>query len=154
MTTDTPQLQESLKTLKKQGIRITPQREIILTYLINHHDHPSVEMIHDAIDKQLPNLSVATIYNTLKLFVDTGLAIELPNKDGGVRYDFFGVPHFHAICENCGRIFDVFDDDYPAIVQRLKDIAHDKTGLTVTGAQVEVTGICPNCVAKEKAAKN
>ncbi|MFD1124805.1 Fur family transcriptional regulator [Lentilactobacillus raoultii] len=147
------QLDVSLKRLKKKGVRITPQREIILTYLITHHNHPSVDTIRDAIDKKLPNLSVATIYNTLKLFVDNGLVIELPNKDGGLRYDFFGVPHYHAICENCGKIFDIFDESYPDIVAHVQKVAREKVGFEVTGAQLEVTGICPKCekkLAKQK----
>ncbi|GAF35628.1 Fur family transcriptional regulator [Lentilactobacillus farraginis] len=152
MATNT-QLDVSLKRLKKKGIRITPQREIILTYLISHHNHPSVETIRDGIDEKLPNLSVATIYNTLKLFVDNGLAIELPNKDGGLRYDFFGVPHYHAICENCGKIFDIFDESYPEIVAHVKQVAQERVGFKVTGAQLEVTGICPKCEKKLAAKK-
>ncbi|MCI2018714.1 MAG: transcriptional repressor [Lentilactobacillus buchneri] len=148
MATNTQQLDVSLKRLKKKGIRITPQREIILTYLIGHHNHPSVETIRDGIDEKLPNLSVATIYNTLKLFVDNGLVIELPNKDGGLRYDFFGVPHYHAICENCGKIFDIFDESYPDIVAHVQKVAREKVGFTVTGTQLEVTGICPKCEKK------
>ena len=144
-------LTQSIQQLKNHKIRVTPQRQIILTYLVTHHNHPSVETIRDGIDEKLPNLSVATIYNTLKLFVDNGLVIELPNKDGGLRYDFFGVPHYHAICENCGKIFDIFDESYPDIVAHVQKVAREKVGFTVTGTQLEVTGICPKC---EKKARN
>jgi Fur family peroxide stress response transcriptional regulator len=146
-TTNTT-LKHSLARLKKQGIRITPQREIILEYLITHHNHPSVETIRDGIEAKLPNLSVATIYNTLRLLVDNGLVIELPNNDGGIRYDFFGFPHYHAICENCGKIIDIFDDDYPALVQHVQATTREKTGFLITGTQLEVSGICPECQQK------
>ncbi|AQW21372.1 transcriptional repressor [Lentilactobacillus curieae] len=141
-------LSESLASLKEQGVRITPQREIILDYLIQVDTHPTVEMIRDGIDEKLPNLSVATIYNTLKLLVDKGLVIELPNDDGGIRYDFFGRPHYHAICENCGKIIDVFSDQYADIVQAIKKETTEKTGYLVTGTQLEVTGLCKECQKK------
>lgn len=141
-------LKHALGRLRKLGIRITPQRKIILDYLITHHNHPSVETIRDGIETKLPNLSVATIYNTLKLLVDKGLVIELPNNDGGIRYDFFGFPHYHVICENCGKIVDVFDDEYPAIVNHVQAVAKEKTGFQITGTQLEVSGICPDCQQK------
>lgn len=146
-------LKQSLAQLKKQGIRITPQREIILDYLITHHNHPSVDTIRDGIETKLPNLSMATIYNTLKLLVDNGLVIELPNNDGGIRYDYFGMPHYHAICENCGKIIDIFDDEYPELVKHVQSFTRDKTGYLITGTQLEVTGICPECQQKLHIAK-
>ncbi|GAY73522.1 Fur family transcriptional regulator [Lentilactobacillus kosonis] len=141
----------ALSSLKESGVRITPQREIILDYLIKVDTHPTVEMIHDGIDARLPNLSVATIYNTLKLLVDKGLVIELPNDDGGVRYDFFGTPHYHAICENCGKIVDIYSNQYAEIVRRIRAETADQTGYTVTGTQLEVTGLCPECQQKLQA---
>lgn len=146
-------LKRSLGQLKKQGVRITPQREVILDYLITHHNHPDVETIRDGIEDKLPNLSVATIYNTLKMLVDNGLVIELPNNDGGIRYDYFGVPHYHAICENCGKIIDIFDDDYPELVKHVQQTTREKTDFLVTGTQLEVTGICPDCQRKLHLAK-
>ncbi|MCW3779942.1 Fur family transcriptional regulator, partial [Levilactobacillus namurensis] len=77
------------------------------------------------IEDKLPNLSVATIYNTLKMLVDNGLVIELPNNDGGIRYDYFGVSHYHAICENCGKIIDIFDDDYPELVKHVQQTTRE-----------------------------
>lgn len=141
-------LNHSLGRLKEQGVRITPQREIILDYLITHHNHPSVDTIREGIESKLPNLSIATIYNTLKLLVDKGLVIELPNNDGGIRYDFFGFPHYHAICENCGKIIDIFDDEYPDIVNHVRETTKAKTGFLITGTQLEVSGICPDCQRK------
>ncbi|WP_283679031.1 Fur family transcriptional regulator [Lentilactobacillus sp. Marseille-Q4993] len=138
----------SLKSLRHQGVRITPQREVILDYLIQVDTHPTVEMIKEGIEHKLPNLSVATIYNTLKLLVDKNLVIELPNNDGGIRYDFFGVPHFHAICENCGKITDIFSTDYAEMMKVLRKEAVEKSGYLISGTQLEFTGLCPECQLK------
>ena len=90
-------LTQALQQLKDHKIRVTPQRQIILNYLITHHNHPSVETIYQELATQLPNLSLATVYNTLKLFVDLGIVIELQNGDAGTHYDFFGRPHYHVV---------------------------------------------------------
>jgi len=84
--------------------------------------------------------------------VDKGLVIELPNDDGGVRYDFFGTPHYHAICENCGKIVDVYSNQYADIVKKVSAETTEKTGFKVTGTQLEVTGLCTDCQQKLQAA--
>lgn len=136
--------------LKSRNVRITPQREVILNYLITHHNHPDVETIYEGIEDQLPNLSVATVYNTLKLFIDNNIIIELPStdKDGSLHYDFFGVPHFHAICENCGKITDVFADEYNDINEQVTKLTQQQTNYLVTSSHLEVYGLCPECQQK------
>ncbi|MFD1548762.1 Fur family transcriptional regulator [Levilactobacillus fuyuanensis] len=148
MATQQQLLTQALQTLKDHHVRVTPQRQIILTYLVTHHNHPSVETIFNALASQLPNLSMATVYNTLNLLVDLGVVIELPNDNGGLRYDFYGRPHYHVICENCGKITDVFAPDFPQIEQRLNDEAAAQTGYMITSNHVEVYGLCPECQQK------
>lgn len=134
-------LAQALQQLKDHKIRVTPQRQIILTYLVTHHNHPSVETIYKALDTQLPNLSLATVYNTLKLFVDLGIVIELQNGDAGTHYDFFGRPHYHVVCENCGKITDVFEPDLSGVETKAAELS----GYLVTGHNMEVYGLCPDC---------
>ncbi|WP_143461477.1 Fur family transcriptional regulator [Levilactobacillus enshiensis] len=141
-------LNQALKTLKAHHVRVTPQRQIILTYLVTHHNHPAVDTIFNALSDQLPNLSMATVYNTLNLLVDLGIVIELPNDNGGIRYDFYGRPHYHVICENCGKITDVFAPDFDEIEQELNHQASAQTGYLVTSNHVEVYGLCPECQQK------
>ena len=141
-------LAHALATLKDHHIRVTPQRQIILTYLVTHHNHPSVETIYTALTAEFPNLSMATIYNTLNLLVDLGIVIELPNDTGGIRYDFYGRPHYHVLCENCGKITDVFAPDFGQIEQRLNQEASAQTGYLITSNHVEVYGLCPECQQK------
>lgn len=138
----------ALDQLRSKKVRLTPQRKMILKYLISHHTHPSAEMIYDQLKDSVDNISMATVYNTLKMLVDYGLVIELKNGDGSVHYDYFGHPHFHVVCDNCGKITDVFDPQFTTIAKELEQLAHEKSGYLVTGNSIEVTGLCPDCQRK------
>lgn len=139
---------KALKELRDNNVRITPQRQIILKYLINHDNHPSVDTIYEALRKDFPNLSIATIYNTLQLFEKLEIIIALPAEDGGIRYDFFGDPHFHAICKNCGTIFDIEFPDYKKTEKNLAELAMQQAGFQTNQVHIEVYGLCPKCQAK------
>lgn len=143
-------LEAAIQHLKQSGVRMTPQRKFILEYLITHHNHPTVETIYAGVDNKLPNLSLATVYNTLKLLVENDLVIELPatENDTSLHYDYFGVPHFHAICENCGKITDIFVDEYKNINQNLINLTKQQSGYWVNNSQFEVYGYCSECQKK------
>ena len=138
----------AIEQLRENHVRVTPQRKTILNYLISHHTHPSVEMIYEDLKGSVDNISMATVYNTLKLFVDYNLVIELKNGDGSTHYDYFGHPHYHVICDNCGQITDVFDPHFTEINKDLAAMTREKTGYLVTGNSIVVDGICPNCQRK------
>ena len=138
----------AISVLRANKVRLTPQRKLILEYLINHHTHPSVEMIYDDLKDNVDNISMATVYNTLKLFVDYNLVIELKNGDGSTHYDYFGHPHYHVVCDNCGKISDVFDEHFSEITKELQAMSREKTGYLVTGCHIEVHGIGPDCQRK------
>lgn len=138
----------AIDVLRSNKVRLTPQRKLILEYLITHHTHPSVEMIYDDLKDNVDNISMATVYNTLKLFVDYDLVIELKNGDGSTHYDYFGHPHYHVVCDNCGKISDVFDKHFKEIAKELAAMSRKETGYLVTGSNIEVHGICPDCQRK------
>lgn len=138
----------ALKRLQDKKVRLTPQRKEILNYLITHHTHPTVEMIFHDLKKHDQQISMATVYNTVKLLVDYQLVIELQSNDESVHYDYFGHPHFHVICDNCGKITDVHSDQFPKICRQLGDLTRDQTGYLVTRYNVEIHGLCPECQSK------
>lgn len=138
----------ALEQLRSKKVRLTPQRKTILKYLISHHTHPSAEMIYADLKDSVDNISMATVYNTVEMLVDYGLVIQLKTGDGSVHYDYFGHPHFHVVCDNCGKINDVFDPHFVTIAKELEQLAHDKSGYLVTGNSIEVTGLCPDCQRK------
>lgn len=70
-------LQDALSTLRESGVRITPQRHAILEFLISSDSHPTADEIYKALEIEFPNMSVATVYNNLRVFRNAGLVKEL-----------------------------------------------------------------------------
>nr|EGQ4362592.1 peroxide-responsive transcriptional repressor PerR [Staphylococcus pseudintermedius] len=67
------QLKESIASLREAGVRITPQRQAILNFLIKAESHPTADEIYQSLSPDFPSISVATIYNNLKVFKKTGI---------------------------------------------------------------------------------
>lgn len=140
--------QNAINLLRKHKIRITPQRQIVLKYLINHHNHPSINTIYKDLKSQWSNLSMATIYNILDTFDKLGITISLPGKDNRLRFDYFGKPHFHAICKHCGKIIDITDYNYPKLNKKLASLAEAQAGFKMDESKIELFGLCPECQKK------
>lgn len=138
-------LQEALDSLKGTGVRITPQRHAILEYLINSMSHPTADEIYKALEGKFPNMSVATVYNNLRVFREVGLVKELTYGDSSARFDFVTTNHYHVICKDCGKIVDF---DYPAL-DEVEQFAAQVTGFKVNEHRMEVYGQCPECSNKE-----
>ncbi len=133
--------QESIEKLKATGVRITPQRKAVLEYLIHTETHPTADEIFKALSHNHKNMSVATVYNNLKLFKDTGLVTELTYGDASSRFDFKTTPHYHVICKDCGKIMDF---QYPAL-EEVEELASLLTGIDVDGHRLELYGRCHSC---------
>ncbi|MCM0595316.1 transcriptional repressor [Weissella uvarum] len=124
---------------------MTPQRKLILDYLINHETHPTAEMIYQDLQQQDEQISLATVYNTLEMLLGTQLVLAIDSdQDGKRHYDYFGHPHYHAICTNCGRIVDGENFDF----SQLPNTAANETGYLITGYEATVKGLCPECQRK------
>lgn len=134
-------IEMALDKLKTTGVRMTPQRHAILSYLVSVETHPTVDEIYKALERKFPSMSVATIYNNLKVFLEVGLVRELAYGDGASRFDADMSEHYHAICDSCGKIEDF---EY----QTLHDVEHTaerETGFRIRGHRMEVYGVCQEC---------
>lgn len=135
------QLSDALDKLKNNGVRMTPQRHAILSYLLHSLNHPTADDIYKALESKFPNMSVATVYNNLKVFMETGLVRELSYGDDSSRFDADMSDHYHATCVSCGKIVD-FE------ISPFKDAelaACQQTNFNVHGHRFEVYGTCPEC---------
>lgn len=148
MATEVIKTTDPLVILKDHQLRVTPQRHLILEYLMTHHNHPTVETIRQALGTKLPNLGVATVYNTLNTLVNIGVVLELQNGDGSAHYDYFGTPHYHVICTNCGRITDVTYPGFSEDEKKIEAKAGAASGYLISGNHMEVYGLCPDCQQK------
>ncbi|MFD2639268.1 peroxide-responsive transcriptional repressor PerR [Piscibacillus salipiscarius] len=134
-------LQEALSHLKSSGVRITPQRHAVLEYLMQAMTHPTADDIYKALEGKFPNMSVATVYNNLRVFQQIGLVRELTYGDSSSRFDCNTTEHYHVICESCGKIVDFH---YPSL-DEVEQLAEQVTGFEVSHHRMEVYGKCEDC---------
>lgn len=133
--------EQALDKLKMTGVRMTPQRHAILSYLLATEEHPSADDIYKALVPRFPSMSVATIYNNLRVFIESGLVRELNYGDASSRFDANVTNHYHSTCKVCGKIVDFH---YPGLLQ-VEEAAAMQTGFQIEALRLEVSGWCPDC---------
>jgi Fur family ferric uptake transcriptional regulator len=128
--------------LQARGWRITPQRRAVIRALEGEHVHLSADQVHAAARRVVPEVSLATVYNTLNELVTMGEISEIRLADGTARYDpKVGPGHHHLLCEGCGLTFDV----EPLGVDGLSLPPAQRYGMTVDSLEVVFRGRCSNC---------
>ncbi|HLS60786.1 MAG TPA: peroxide-responsive transcriptional repressor PerR [Virgibacillus sp.] len=134
-------LKQAIETLKGSGVRITPQRHAVLEYLLTSMAHPTADEIYRALEGKFPNMSVATVYNNLRVLRKIGLVSELTYGDSSSRFDCNMTDHYHISCTTCGKIVDFH---YPPL-DEVESLAEKVTGFEVTHHRLELYGKCEDC---------
>jgi len=129
--------------LKARGRRVTPQRRAIIQVLLEDHAHVTAEQVLKRVRTVMPDLSPATVYNTLHELVEMGVLQELLLGAGGRHYEIKKAGHAHLVCLGCGRIEDV-PQDCDTLMLSPKD-AH---GFQVLACNVVFRGYCPACASQ------
>ena len=127
--------------LKDNGIKPSFQRIKIYEFLMTSREHPTVENIYNALYDQIPTLSKTTVYNTLKIFVDKGIAMAITIDENEVHFDAFTKLHGHFKCQRCNKIYD-FDVALEDLVSEALD------DFEVLEQQMFLYGICSSCKNK------
>ncbi len=128
--------------LQARGWRITPQRRAVIGALVGQHVHLSADEVHAAARRAVPEVSLATVYNTLNELVAMGEISELRLADGTARYDpKVGPDHHHLVCDGCGLTFDV----EPLGVESLSLPRAQRYGMTIDSLEVVFRGRCSSC---------
>ena len=131
--------------LKAQGRRLTPQRRAIIQALFDADFHPTAEQIFTRVRQAMPDMSHATVYNTLRELVEMGVLQELALGLGERHYDFTTDNHAHLICLGCGRV-----EDAPYDKEAVTLPAGHTHGFHVVDCNVIFRGYCPDCMSQEK----
>ena len=131
-----------------KGLRSTRQRDIILDIFLSTHQHVSVEELYLKIKASHPGIGHATVYRTLKLFAEAGLAREILLHDGQTRYEhvMVGEHHDHLVCTGCNAIIE-FED---ATIEKLQDEIAARHGFMIRRHKLELYGLCAACRKAEK----
>ncbi len=121
---------------------MTSQRLVMLRELRRLRQHATAEEVHRAVQHELPGVSVPTIYATLDLFVELGLARRIDTPTAAL-YDAGLEPHQHAVCRRCGKVEDVDGSVNAAALLGAAKAA----GFQPQGAELIITGLCAECGA-------
>ncbi len=135
--------------LADKHLNTTTQREAIVDQFLRATDHISIDELLARVRKRHHTVGYATVYRTLKLLVDSGLAIERQFGDGQARYEVVGDHHDHLICAKCGLILEFEDDEIERIQER---IAQRLGGFTVIRHRHELYALCPRARGVENGA--
>lgn len=131
-----------LSTLRKAGMRITPQRITICRLLCETDSHPTANEIFEKTRRQFPSLALATVYNTLDVLVRLGAIHDLGAiGDGHIHFDADTSPHVNLACVSCHRILDIESTHAEGLDQDVSSAS----GFRLLGARVMYYGLCPDC---------
>lgn len=128
-----------IERLRQRGWRLTAQRRAIAETLTGDHVHLTADEVLERAREMLPEVSRATVYNTLNEMVSIGELVELPHADGRKRYDpNVNERHHHLLCIECGRMMDVHAED-----PRLPP--DQRHGFDILTVEVTFHARCPDC---------
>jgi len=135
----TPETVEGL--LRARGLRVTPQRALVFRLVRQlGAEHPSAESVHVGATREMPSLSLRTVYTILGELVDLGVIRPLDVGTGSKRFCINPHRHHHLVCSRCGRITDVFVDVGPLEVP-----PDQRRGFVIMDHEVVFRGICAAC---------
>ena len=121
--------------------RNSKQKKAILRVLIGTNCHPTADWIYEQVRKEIPNISLGTVYRNLKYMKERGEILDLDSCGSLNRFDGNGDNHYHFRCEDCGRIFDIDEPIDTEIDRRVGE----KTGFRVSHHRLEFRGLCTDC---------
>ena len=136
-------MQEQLTAyMARKGLRSTAQRRLVSDVFFKEMGHFSIDEMLAMVRKQEPSVGYATVYRTLKLLTESGLANERRFDDGVTRYELAGDQHHdHLICIECKRIVEFEDDE----IEQWQERVATRHGFTLVSHKHELYGLCASC---------
>lgn len=123
--------------------RNTKQKEIVLEILEANRIHLTMQEIYKLAKSKYPNIGQATIYRNVNKLVEESKVLRLPaTSDEGYHYDINIEPHNHLVCNSCGKIIDLYDNDYNSMIQRIETT----NSVKISRSLLILEGICSKCI--------
>lgn len=137
-------MQNIQQSLEANGLRCTPQRYSVMSFLLQHSEHPTAAEIYEAVNSADPRSSRATTYNNLRDLVAAGLVRQVAVEGRAARYDAKGDQHHHFICDRCGTVEDItwFSVPPPAAGTLGKRVVRE--------CELIVRGLCMQCAPRKR----
>jgi Fur family ferric uptake transcriptional regulator len=132
--------------IARRGLKSTQQRDIILDEFLKSGSHISTEDLYLRIRRKHPNIGYATVYRTLKLFAECGIAEARQFGDGQTRYEAAtsAEHHDHLICTACGAIIE-FENPH---IEELQQQVATEHGFRIDRHRLELYGTCRQCLGR------
>ena len=121
------------------------KRNAILACLQGTTSHPSAEMVYEMLQKEHPDISLATVYRNLARFKSQGLVCSVATVRGVERFDAMTHPHVHFICSSCDAVIDLPQMEIP---ESLSAEAEASSGCRVQNCRLTFAGLCGKCASK------
>lgn len=118
------------------------QRECIRNFMTGRTDHPTADIVYSNVKREMPNISLGTVYRNLMLLSDEGELARVDVGDGVVHFDPDTSVHYHFVCDSCGAVIDIPYRDF----RHINDEVSDTFGGRITGHKIFFNGLCPDCV--------
>jgi Fur family peroxide stress response transcriptional regulator len=127
------------------GLRMTPQRLVLLRALSQTRTHPTADELYRQVQRQLPNVSQATVYRNLQELVRARLIATLERAGSAVQYDANPDDHHHFVCTRCGAVSDIYLKDVAYAVDAARSMT---TPSSIDRAELQLHGVCARCAPK------
>ena len=136
-----------LEHIQKSGLRRTAQRHLIMEIFLRTEEHLTSEDLYWLVQKDDSTVGHTTVYRTLKLLTEAGLAREVRFGDNKTYYEhhYNHDHHDHMICTECGKVFEFFSQ----AIESMQDEMADKLGFRPTHHSLRMWGVCSDCQKKE-----
>lgn len=133
-------------TLKEKGLKLTPQRRLIVDAIHDAEAHLTAEEIIDHVQTRMPEVHKSTIYRTLDLLEKYGCVFKSELGSHSIYHHTEEGHHHHLVCSRCGKTIDC-DEDLFSPVERLLG---EKHGFKVSFKHVVISGLCKECSSKNE----
>jgi Fur family ferric uptake transcriptional regulator len=132
-----------LEHIQAAGLRRTGQRDLILEIFLSTEEHLTSEDLHSLVHRIDPTVGLTTVYRTLKLLTEAGLAREVRFGDNKTYYEhhYNHEHHDHMICTDCGKVIEFFSPD----IEALQDQMASNFGFKPTHHSLRLWGVCAEC---------
>ena len=125
-----------------RGLRLTPQRDVLLRALSRTMDHPTADDLVKKVRKVLPTVSHATVYRNVQELVRAGLIGTLERSGAAVQLEINPDHHHHFMCRRCGQVWDVYLDQVAVTLDRARS---PLAGVRIDRRDVQLHGLCARC---------
>ena len=139
-----------IEILRQRGYRVTPQREMIVEIIAHSGRHMTAEDVFEDVQTRSQAINIATVYRTLDLLVEEGLASRIDLGSGRVIYATIQHgPHIHLVCRQCGHVTDLDIDPFESMLQGIET----QCGFECSTQHLVMYGLCAGCQSQLQASQ-